>query len=1845
MMSFQDFLRARLANAGFTTEDALASFLPLMREVAAAHRADLVAPLVGNEDLKVEGVRIWFEEARRLPPALQGGKIRALDPPSVRAFEVLGEFKMTTDVDHGQESMVSLQIGQRGAEFTRPVYLSGYVCWEHEIGHHDPLTDIFSLGMILASLTCSLDFSDTEDLTQFVRHRRNLFDLNPNLHPVLTKAIVRMTELSRHRRPQDMPALLHTLENYRDQDIDFDFDPTRLQALKSADPRSKRQLILERLQQRLFEISRRNRLLHFRPTMQTVNLTWASVPLSFDVESIRPEQVLTWNNDFQQTVAAGKPIPLNKYLRFEEAIYLPSLLDQIRNEARRDQTEFGSAQLRLALCYFRWSNLKEKPPERFDSPLVLLPVELTKTKGVRDVYSLQPLSSDAEVNPVLRHYLKQLFAIDLPETVDLTTTPLETFHALLAAKIQSSEPGVTLEKVDRPRIHLIHARAQRRLELYRRRLKLSGRGIRSFLDLDYSYDRDNFHPLGLRLFQARIRPPETRLRALIEESPRPRTFIQPPLQSSSADRQKLLYTQAEEETNPYHWEFDLCSVTLGNFRYQRMSLVRDYAALLQNGTAHPSFDAILSLEPRPQAPAAQTAPPLEESFAIVLSDPTQASAVAQARSGQNLIIQGPPGTGKSQTITNLIADYVARGKRVLFVCEKRAAIDVVYHRLRQAGLHSLCCLIHDSQADKKDLILDLKQVYERLLETPEKQGAEPETIRKQLLAALVEDSAPLRQFHNAMRTAPASAKIPLRSLLHRAVELRQAMPEVSPQDEENLPNYSALEEHREGIVRAAATLEELQGPKSLADHPLKSLSARLVAEERPLDFTRERLARVEHLLDALETQLGELDVPGAEKQSGQQVSLLTRFAEEVSFLAAKNQLFLLRPESEHAKSFAKLQRDRRARERELEKAQEATKGWKHKLPPLETRIALEQARNFESGFLRFLKPAWWRLRGILNQRYDFGAHAVNPTWTQLLEQLEKEHGLLAALEEWEAESRVLFGYEGTFAQFADRVGAILESTKGLPAEFQALYRRLLDDSDGARIMLRLAQLKPLVDQLDQELAGLFEERSDSYSQLREQLALLEESLDELPDFLPLLKELAALPAPLTGAWRRFPWSLANLEAALARRTLHEVFRAERGLARFTNKVRKQQVRLLEQTWDQFHDANAAVVCDRVRRRFLEHVRIANLSHAQLTAEQKDFKTLYNRGRRELEHEFGKTMRFKSIRDLVAGNSGVVLQDLKPVWLMSPLSISDTLPLDATHFDVVIFDEASQVTLEEAVPSLFRAGQVIVVGDEMQLPPTNFFSAKHENDEEALVIKDADGQAVEYELGGQSFLNHAARNLPSTMLGWHYRSRSESLISFSNAAFYQGRLLTVPEVVLPAADAAAIQIRSAEEGSGIVPQLLDRPVSFHFLKHGIYQQRRNTAEADYIAHLVHGLLARETGLSIGIIAFSEAQQGEVQDALERLGRSDPAFRERLEAEMEREDEGQFVGLLIKNLENIQGDERDVVILSVCYGRAPSGKMLMTFGPINQNGGERRLNVAFSRAKQHMVLVSSIHHHEITNDYNDGARCLKNYLRYAEAMSQGAQAAARRVLGETGLQDSEPVCAAVADILLLELTTALRERGYEVASAVGQSSFRCDLAVRRPKDRAYRLGILVDSDEYYRQDDILARDVLKPKLLRAFGWKVSHVLIKDWFANRREVVNELERMITEESDDAANSQSVAEDAIASPALAVNLPGAAVSAPAACIEALESKAEAPLSAQTPGKALDAAGAPWQRSFEFIDGVSRKFWEISVHGIEHTVRFGRIGTAGQSRTKAFADAAAAERDALRLVSEKFAKGYVEKT
>ena len=409
------FLEAGIAKGGFETDDVLAALLPLMKQVHAAHEAGLVAPLDGLHDLTVtESGQILFAPAKVNSPEKNSGRIETLQSSGSHAIEVVGESRRVADLDQASLTVSDLAVATAGSDITKPVFLPQYRSWEHAVGHHDELTDIFSLGMLLASVACGLDFTDSGELEMFTVNRTNLFTIHPRLNPVLAAVIVQMTELNRHKRAQDLSQMISRLEHYRDQSADFDTNIFKRKEFQESPLSGKRRLIQSHLRDRLFEISRRNRLIYFKPTLQTLNLTIASVPVLLDYRNIKLEQLFVWHPEIAATVTEGSPMSLGKYLRFEDAPYSPGVLDKIISEARRDRAEYGFAQLRLVLCFLRWNNLKEAKEERIHSPLLLLPVELTKKKGVRDNYVLDPTTSEAEVNPALRHHLKELYNLSLP---------------------------------------------------------------------------------------------------------------------------------------------------------------------------------------------------------------------------------------------------------------------------------------------------------------------------------------------------------------------------------------------------------------------------------------------------------------------------------------------------------------------------------------------------------------------------------------------------------------------------------------------------------------------------------------------------------------------------------------------------------------------------------------------------------------------------------------------------------------------------------------------------------------------------------------------------------------------------------------------------------------------------------------------------------------------------------------------------------------------------------------------------------------------------------------------------------------------------------------------------------------------------------------------------------------------------------------------------------------------------------------------------------------------------------------------------------------------------------------
>lgn len=440
----------------------------------------------------------------------------------------------------------------------------------------------------------------------------------------------------------------------------------------------------------------------------------------------------------------------------------------------------------------------------------------------------------------------------------------------------------------------------------------------------------------------------------------------------------------------------------------------------------------------------------------------------------------------------------------------------------------------------------------------------------------------------------------------------------------------------------------------------------------------------------------------------------------------------------------------------------------------------------------------------------------------------------------------------------------------------------------------------------------------------------------------------------------------------------------------------------------------------------------------------------------LLHELSKKRKIMPLRKLFRTIPNLLLK-LKPCLMMSPLSVAYFLEAETYRFDMVIFDEASQIFPQDAIGAIFRAKQVIIAGDSKQLPPTNFFSTSTSND------ADFDyGDEEEEESSFDSVLEEASNCLPNRSLLWHYRSRFEELISFSNQQIYKNNLITFPSSI----------IRTVDTG-----------VEYIYVKNGVYENRSNLAEAQEIVHMVAEHIRKNPDRSLGVIAFSESQQSVIEDEINKFRMKNP-FNERF---FDEDNEEPF---FVKNLENVQGDERDTIIFSICYAKNAQGRMYMRFGPLGHQGGERRLNVAITRAKYNVKIVGSILPEDIdlSKTHSEGVRMLRSYISFAMNGNSTLPVAKKK----NSLYD--------VDTFSEQVGKFLASRGYSVKMNIGSSDYTIDIAVEHPKKPGhYIAGIECDGNSYYMARTVRDREHLRTEVLKQMGWKMYRVWSTEWIRN--------------------------------------------------------------------------------------------------------------------------------------------------
>ena len=1112
-----------------------------------------------------------------------------------------------------------------------------------------------------------------------------------------------------------------------------------------------------------------------------------------------------------------------------------------------------------------------------------------------------------------------------------------------------------------------------------------------------------------------------------------------------------------------------------------------------------------------------------ELLAPKLADSSQLRAIGAVHAGADLVLEGPPGTGKSQTITNLIAHTLAQGRTVLFVSEKLAALEVVHRRLTEIGLAPFCLELHSSKAKKAETVAQLG----RALEAGEARPPEDWAREAERLATT---RARLNTVVEALHRVHAnglSAFMALGSdIAHDGVEpLPMDWPDVDAHDRAAL---DALRETSRAMAVAIAPLG------ALATHPLRAIGQ---AEWSPgwQDALAAAMEALSVAVDALAQRLAEaaalLALPPADASMAR-LAALDRVAQGLIDAPPIAPAFAQRLHDRALlaqwRTFVEHGRARRALWERL------GQGW---LPDLARRDGPTLRAEWARAASRWWPMSWFARRGVAARLAVARADARPPSAADIdamlatLPALNDEDRQLAALRapidaalgDAQPSERLDFEQLDTQQRWATALAdamvalelddtaadAVRAKVAGLLAEREA---RLAPDGPAVRALgefrraaasfsAALAAIDPLAHPV-RPLAGTRHEPGAA-ARVRESLAGWRASWRQLKPWCQWRQvRSAAVAQGLQGVVDAVEAGrLAHVE--LAQRFEHgyrhwwikKRIDADDVLRAFSSDDHERRIRefrALDERFQQLTQAHvAAVLAQRVPRA----AGFAPSADSELGVL-----------RRELQRQRGHM----PVRQLVK-RLPTLLPKLKPCLLMSPLSVAQYLDPSHANFDLVVFDEASQIPVWDAVGAIARGRQLVVVGDTKQLPPTSFF-ARATADGDGAAADDGQVEELESVLG-------ECLGVGMTRLGleWHYRSRHESLIAFSNQRYYDDKLVTFPS---PATSDVAVRFVP-------VAGAYDR---------GLTRTNRAEAEAvcDAIARHFAGPATRAR--SIGVVTFNQTQQALIERVLDE--------RRRRDAELDRAiAESKAEPLFIKNLENVQGDERDVILFSITYGPDAEGKVTMNFGPLNAQGGERRLNVAISRAREGVVIFSTLRPEQIdlARVRAAGVHDLKRYLEFAQ---RGARELSSSAAGAMATEDFPAFLAA-----------RLREREWLVHAGVGCSKYRVDLAVVDPRaPERYLVGLECDGRMYRCADNARDRDRLRQSVLAGLGWRLHRLWSADWWLDPEGEFDKLQAMLERLRDEPLDSSppaaspmpaappSPADDALAvPPVLEANEPAA--------------------------------------------------------------------------------------------------------
>lgn len=1035
----------------------------------------------------------------------------------------------------------------------------------------------------------------------------------------------------------------------------------------------------------------------------------------------------------------------------------------------------------------------------------------------------------------------------------------------------------------------------------------------------------------------------------------------------------------------------------------------------------------------------------------VSSDTSQSLAVMASVEGKSFVLHGPPGTGKSQTITNIIANALYKGKRVLFVAQKMAALEVVKKRLEDTGIGSFCLEIHSDKAKKTEV---LSQLERSLRIAGVKKGDDYEKI-----------SEDIKKSRDELNN--------LWEILYRKDETGYSIYDL-------IDKKSRTEEY--GKYLDLPDDFDFKGAKGKTDLIMKMVNLGNFAKG-PYRNPLSGIERCDYSPTLKEDVLNGREIPWSELSDAFRSLKEKTGLDPVNSEELRTALEFLNTSADLSERFPELKvgDDLRKDSENLVKASELTAKINDIREHIRTKYSdkvnslksAELDNEFKGGESRNpLAKLFSKNPGIsrvisLTDNKNINNDDIAEIISALKSAEDKEH------EKAELLNRELPGYlraaGNNDGEALQNISILTEKTLSLensgikditeksPSEIVRISANAEFKDDLKNFNDRFEPIRDKVlnylDTICFDKSRISDmEETDIFDSLSQAMPLYEESIDSLKDWVNFKEaEKEAVDAGLkqfTQGYSQGKFEGSELSDVFSKSVVRSMLNRRLSevpeLLSLTGRTIDEKVKSLKKKLSDFELLQRKVLYQSLANRIPELITDKKFS-GQISTLQRAIRS----GGRDL-----------SIRDLLK-DTDEALKILTPCMLMSPMSVAQFLKADENMFDMVIFDEASQLPTADAVGSLGRGREAIIVGDPKQLPPTSFFMTTTFDEENS-----------EFEDLNNILEDALALNMPQMYLIWHYRSRHESLIAFSNREFYDGKLYTYPS---PDDMISKVTLRKND---------------------GIYDRGGKKVNPTEAQEIVDEIKKRaDMGKTIGVVTFSQVQQSLIEDLLDKAMDEDPEFQKKLDAMAEP--------VFVRNLENVQGDERDVILFSVGYGKDKDGKVSLNFGPLNQEGGWRRLNVALTRSKSEMVIFTNLDPSDlkVSKLSARGAVELKNFLEYA---GRGERAAA--VSSATGRNENENLNVTISEML--------RERGYRVRNTIGASKFKVDLAIEDTEEKGrYILGLMCGGDSYQNTRAVYDREILQKSVLEGLGWNIKYIFPVDWYENRMKVLDSIEQEIQE------------------------------------------------------------------------------------------------------------------------------------